>query len=94
MGEPRRVGPQTDHIIETEIDGDISLYDPQTEQVMVLNHTASDIWLLSDGEHSLTEIVDLLATAYQVEPSAIRDDVEATVASFIEGGFLSDGGEG
>ena len=94
MSAAERVGPQADHIIETEIDDDISLYDPQTEQVMVLNRTASDIWLLSDGEHSLTEIVVLLANAYDVKPEAIRGDVEATVASFIDGGFLSDGGEG
>ena len=93
MARAKRVGPQTDHIIETEIDGDISLYDPQTEQVMVLNRTASDIWLLSDGEHSLTEIVVLLANAYQVKSEAIRGDVEATVASFIESGFLLSNGE-
>ena len=94
MGAAKRVGPQADHIIETEIDGDISLYDPQTEQVMVLNRTASDIWLLSDGEHSLTEIVVLLANVYDVPAESIRDDVEATVASFIESGFLSNGDQG
>jgi hypothetical protein len=94
MGAAKRVGPQADHILETEIDGDISLYDPQTEQVMVLNQTASDIWLLSDGEHSVTQIVVLLANAYAVKPEAIRGEVEATVASFVESGFLKDGDEG
>lgn len=92
MSGAKRVGPAHDHIVETEIEGEISLYDPTSDQVMVLNGTASDIWLLSDGEHTLKEMVELLAGAYQVEPSEIRDDVEKTVADFVENGFLNNGG--
>ncbi len=88
------VGPPTDHIVETDIEGDISLYDPSTEQVMVLNATASDVWLLSDGEHTLPEMVELLAGAYGVKPDDIEEEVESTVASFIESGFINDGGSG
>jgi len=61
---------------------------------MVLNATATDVWLLSDGEHTLLEMVELLARAYGVEPDDIRDDVEETISSFIENGFISDGGTG
>lgn len=88
------MGPARDHIIETEIEGEISLYDPSTEQVMVLNRTATDIWLLSDGEHSLEEMTQLLAKAYGVESSDIREDVEETVSSFIENGFIANGDTG
>lgn len=91
MSGAKRVGPACDHIVETEIEGEISLYDPTTDQVMVLNGTASDIWLLSDGEHTLSEMIDLLASAYQVEPSEIKDDVEKTVSEFVDNGFLSEG---
>ena len=46
----RKIGPPLAHILETEIDEEVSLYDTQTEQVVVLNKTASDVWRLSDGE--------------------------------------------
>lgn len=94
MGGAKRVGPGKGHIIETEIDGEISLYDPTTDQVMVLNQTASDIWLLSDGEHTLDELTDLLAQAYGVAPEEIEHDVETTVAQFAESGFIDSGGPG
>ena len=44
------IGPPPIHIVETEVDGDISLYDTQEERVIVLNPTASDVWRLADGD--------------------------------------------
>ena len=88
------VGPPNDRIVETDIAGDLSLYDPSTEQVMVLNTTASDVWLLSDGEHTLPEMVELLAQAYRVKPDDIKAEVEKTVATFVENGFISEEGTG
>jgi hypothetical protein len=75
-------------LIETEIGDEISLYDPIRERVTVLNLTASDLWRLADGEHSLSEVVDLLARAYGVEASEIRDEVAATVARLQAEGLL------
>ena len=88
------VGPPNDRIIESDIAGDLSLYDPSTDQVMVLNTTATDVWLLSDGEHTLPEMVELLAGAYGVKPDDIKDEVEETISSFVENGFIGDGGTG
>ncbi len=84
------MGPPAPQIIETEIDDDVSLYDARTERVVVLNSTASDIWRLADGEHTLDEIVELLANAYSTTPNAIQADVEQTVQSLIDDGLLSD----
>lgn len=83
-----RVGPPASHIIETEIDSDVSLYDARSETVVVLNTTASDVWRLADGEHTIDEIVGLLAVAYAIDPDAIRSDVEQTVRSFIDDGLF------
>ena len=83
-----RIGPPPAQILETEIDGEISLYDPHSDSVLVLNQTASDVWRLSDGEQTLEEIVELLAAAYQVRPDDIRRDVEGAVGNIIEKGFL------
>lgn len=84
-----RVGPPRDGIRELELDGDISLYDPATRNAAVLNGTASDVWRLLDGEHSLDEVVGLLAAAYQVEGAAIRADVERVVGDLVAAGFLA-----
>ncbi|MEX2422683.1 MAG: PqqD family protein [Acidimicrobiia bacterium] len=84
----KRIGPPPEHIIETEVQGDVSLYDAKREQVVVLNATASDVWRLCDGEQTLDEIVSLLASAYQADASTIRPDVEKTVAELVEAGFL------
>lgn len=82
------IGPPPAHILETVVDDDISLYDPRSEQVLVLNGTASDIWRLSDGEHDIEGMTLLLAEAYGVEPEAIRDQVVETIRTFTESGFL------
>jgi len=82
------VGPAISHILETEIGEDISLYDPQTEQVTVLNGTASDVWRLADGSYTLQEITQLLASSYQVSPDSIAADVEKAVDELSEAGLI------
>ena len=82
------IGPPRDHIIETEIKGDISLFDAERDEVVVLNGTASDIWRLCDGEQTLDQIVELLARAYEREPEDIRTDVVATIDELTAAGFL------
>jgi len=88
LSESSKVGPPAAHVIETEIDGDISLYNPSNEQVTVLNGPASDVWALCDGEHTVEEITHLLASSYGTTEAAISDDIEHTVASFQKAGLL------
>ncbi|NNF63659.1 MAG: PqqD family protein [Acidimicrobiia bacterium] len=83
-----KVGPTAEHLIETEVGGDISLYDPTSERVVVLNATASDIWRLCDGEQTLDEVIDLIAKAYDQRPDEIRPHVTTTIEQFREEGFL------
>lgn len=84
-----RVGPPPAHVVETEVGGDISLYDARREHVLVLNRTASDIWLLCDGDLTPKEITSRLASSYQTTADAIRADVEATLREFVAEGFLN-----
>jgi hypothetical protein len=83
------VGPPPSHIIATEIDDDLSLYDARAERVVVLNATASDIWRLADGEHTVDDIVDLLAGAYSIAAEDIRADVEQAITSLVDDGVLT-----
>ena len=88
-----KVGPPTDEVVETEIDGSVALFHPESGQALVLNATASDIWRLSDGELSLDGLIATLATAYGLDTEAIGAEVEDTVARLRSHGFLPpDGG--
>jgi len=83
-----RIGPPPESVRALELDGEISLYDRASRRALLLNGTASDIWRLADGEHSLDDLVGLLAAAYQVDAAAIRPEVERTVRDLVEAGFL------
>lgn len=80
--------------MESEVDGRISLFDPQTQEVSMLNDTASDVWRLCDGTSTLDQVIELMAKAYGVEPDAIGDEVKATVKTFHDKGLLTGGDAG
>ncbi len=84
----RVIGPPHAHVIETEVKGDISLFDAETNNVIVLNSTASDVWRLCDGEQTLEEIISLLAQAYQCPADRIRSDVTETIEELVDKGVL------
>ena len=87
----KTTGRPSSQLIESEIDGDISLYHPRTEQVVVLNGTASDVWRLCDGERSVEEVAALLASSYGLdEPDAILPDVVKTLSQFAESGLFEE----
>lgn len=88
MGDCEQVGPPRPNLLETEVDGDISIYDPGSERVVVLNQTASDVWRLTDGQHTIDEIAELLARAYQVDVHSISDDVGQAVEGFVDAGLI------
>jgi hypothetical protein len=83
-----RVGPPPETVRALELDGEISLYDRASRHALLLNGTASDIWRLADGAHTLEELVGLLAAAYGTDAAAIRGDVERTVRELAAAGFL------
>jgi hypothetical protein len=76
-------------VVTEELDGEVCLYRPTDDEVLILNTSAADIWRLADGASTATEIVELLARAYQVSVEQIRADVLSTLADLTERGFLS-----
>lgn len=88
MTGDKRVGPAAPQILETDVDGEISLYNPSNESVTILNDTASDVWLLCDGEHTVDEIKSLLAASYGTTRDAVSDDVEKTIDEFRSAGLF------
>ncbi len=82
------LGPVATTVREVELDGEISLYDSRTNRALLLNPTASDVWRLLDGAHTLPEITELLARAYDVAPETIADDVRSAVEQLVDHGLL------
>lgn len=83
------VGPPHDDVTEVEVDGQVCLYAPGTDSVVVLNQTASDVWFLCDGQLDEQQIVDRLAASYGLPAGDIIDDVREAIRSFQEAGLMS-----
>lgn len=75
-------------VVAEEIDDDVSLYLSTTNDVLVLNRTAGDVWSLADGDLSGDEIVQLLAKAYETAPESISQDVSRVLDDLTGRGFL------
>lgn len=88
MSGENRVGPPASEVLETDVDGDISLYNPANESVTILNGTASDVWLLCDGDHTVEEIKQLLAASYGTTLESVSDDVDRTIDELRKAGLL------
>jgi PqqD family protein of HPr-rel-A system len=71
-----------------EVDGEIVLYDADSQQAHLLNPTASVIWDCLDGTVALGELASDLADEFGADPAEVGDQVVAIVRSFDELGLL------
>lgn len=86
------LGPPRPDLLVTELDGDLTIYDPSRDEVHALNASAGDIWRLIDGKHALDDIVEQIAGAYSSPAGEVRPHVVRTVAFFIERDLLQAAG--
>lgn len=70
----------TADLTTVEIDGEVSTYHPDTDRVVMLNTTASDVFALCDGSLDEDGIADLLAAAYRAD----RDEVATGVRGAVD----------
>jgi hypothetical protein len=75
-------------ILADELDDEVCLYRGDTNEVLVLNQAAGDIWRLADGTQSIEEIVATLGGVYAIDESRLRADVTAAVADLAQRGYL------
>jgi hypothetical protein len=71
-----------------KMDNEILLFNPTTSNVLYLNESASVIWQLCDGQHSVEEMIKLLADVYPEAADAMRQDVQETLDLFINNGAV------
>ncbi len=72
-----------------ELDGETVLYDEATGRVHHLNHQAALVWMFLDGETRLAELTADLATAFQVDPAIMGEDVLTLARRFVDEGLLA-----
>lgn len=70
-----------------EVKDGLIVYEETSDRVHYLNGTASIVFSLCDGEHSVAEIADVLATAYQLD-EAPSTTVEECLAGLEKEGLL------
>lgn len=92
MEVPRHPRTREDLILR-QLDEEFCVYDPVSDDLLVLNRTAALIFDLADGTRSIEEITAELSRAFEgTETSGISDDVESTLEQFVEWGVFDEGG--
>jgi len=76
------------NLIVRQVEEDIVLYDPVTDQTALLNHSAAAILELCDGIRSTDEIVIEIAALYLTDPEPIAAQVDVTLAEFARHGLV------
>jgi hypothetical protein len=82
--KPKRV---EDYRLE-QLDEELLLYHPTETQILYLNQTASLVWGLCSGEHSVGEIIQMLSEAYPEAAEEIPTDVQDTLDQFLSVGCI------
>jgi hypothetical protein len=68
----------------TVVDGQAVIVMADSGQVTVLNEVGTRIWELSDGNHSVEEIIQAIMAEYEVTPEAAEQDAEDFLNRLVE----------
>jgi hypothetical protein len=71
------------------LDGEAVLYQVATAKPILLNVTASAVWMLLDAETPVAGIARELADVFSADPEAVQRDVAIIVERFGEMGLLA-----
>jgi hypothetical protein len=77
-------------VLEETLDDEICLYLPSSDEVLVLNRTATDIWRLLDDDSTLSSLAIRVAEIYQMTPTALTADVTRVIGNFVAQGFADE----
>jgi len=81
--------PSKIEALETHlIDDQFVVYEPQADVVHYLNPSAALIFELCDGQHRVSEILELVRDAYSL-PGAPVEDIMACLASLKSAGIVN-----
>jgi hypothetical protein len=75
-------------LLKRDLDDGCVLYDEKTSQVYTLNTTAALIWEYCDGNTTIEEIAEEIASAGNLNKDEAIKDVQKTIADFNEKALL------
>ncbi len=82
-GKPMKKKETTSEKVELTL-----VYDRRTNQHHILNDTAGRIWELSDGSHTVDDIVREMSGEFRASEDALRKDVMRTVEDLSKLGII------
>jgi hypothetical protein len=83
--------PRRTDLIEEELDGELMLFDPRSDNTYRLNETALSVWRWCDGRATTRRIARRQTRSYDVDFETALDHVEQLVMLFVESGLLDSG---
>ena len=75
-----------DVVVREEDEDGALIFNPDTNQISVINPTALFIWKLCNGENTKTDIVSVVRESFDLVP---EDEVEQQVEGFVDGMLAS-----
>jgi Coenzyme PQQ synthesis protein D (PqqD) len=85
-GEPRR--QRRSDLTSRTIDGETVILNCEEGQIDQLNSTAGSTWERCDGMATISEILDRLGNAYEIDSVTARGDLERVLADFENSALL------
>ena len=77
-------------LLVEDLDEEIVILVETTDQIVILNETAAEIWRLIDGARSRGAIVAAFAQIYRdVDPGQIARDVDEVLTDLVGKGLVS-----
>jgi hypothetical protein len=75
-------------LAQAQLDGELAVYDPQSQEMLVLNQSAQAIWSCCDGTGTVAEIVADIVAVFEADAGAVNDQVRDVVAEWSRRGLL------
>lgn len=73
-------------------DGAFFLFDLNRGEFYALNDVGERVWELSDGGHSVSDLILILCQEFEAPPEMIEADVVELLASLVDEGLLENAG--
>ena len=83
-----RVPRQVEGFTLEQFDNEILLFNVAKDETLYLNATAAMIWSLCDGEHKVSEMLELIASGYPDSAANVERDLYATLQNLSRHGAI------
>ena len=89
MRELDSVPQRSPTVVSRLLDQEMVLVHPLQGKVRVLNSVGARVWELADGQHTLNDIIQTIATEYQVDTARVEVEVPAFCEELAQRGVMS-----